>query len=98
MRPLSALQRRQMQARRTCTACGEVFGSPVLGPTIVWAQKILADPDAYAILHTETTGLTTTSRIMEIAVTTASGKVPLDTLINPGEPIPGEANRRVRGS
>lgn len=46
-----------------------------LGPTIAWAQKILAHPDAYAILDTETTGLTATSRIVEIAVTTASGKV-----------------------
>ncbi len=35
-----------------------------LGPTITWAQKILADPDAYAVLDTETTGLTATSRIM----------------------------------
>ena len=24
-----------------------------LGPTIAWAQKILADPDAYAILDTK---------------------------------------------
>lgn len=31
LRPLSALQRRQMQQRRTCMACGEVFGSPVWG-------------------------------------------------------------------
>lgn len=63
-----------------------------LGPTIAWAQKILADPDAYAVLDTETTGLTATSRIVEIAVTTASGTVLLDTLINPGgEPIPAEA-------
>ncbi|GAP48293.1 uncharacterized protein SAZU_3120 [Streptomyces azureus] len=28
MRPLSALQRRQMQQRRTCTDCGEVFPTP----------------------------------------------------------------------
>ncbi|PIB04591.1 hypothetical protein B1C81_32915 [Streptomyces sp. HG99] len=63
-----------------------------LGPTIAWAQKILADPDGYAVLDTETTGLTATSRIVEIAVTTASGEVLLDTLINPGgEPIPAEA-------
>ncbi|MHB6912838.1 3'-5' exonuclease [Streptomyces sp. DB-54] len=210
MRPLSALQRRQMQQRRTCTGCGEVFRSPVwgmcrsckdrqeqraanlrrrtcqvcgtvfqnpaplggssgglclacderiersrkvalslfdrscrrclvqlvplavwasmgereraladrdcgpcqqelereraqaqqqadrdrwddLGPTIAWAQKILADPDAYAILDTETTGLGRGSRIVEIAVTTAAGTVLLDTLLNPGEPIPAEA-------
>lgn len=63
-----------------------------LGPTIVWAQKILADPEAYAILDTETTGLDDNSRIVEIAVTTAAGDVLLDTLLNPGgEPIPAEA-------
>ncbi|MFF8919026.1 3'-5' exonuclease [Streptomyces sp. NPDC015032] len=62
-----------------------------LGPTIAWAQKILADPDAYAILDTETTGLTATSRIVEIAITTAAGEVLLNTLLNPGEPIPAEA-------
>lgn len=31
MRPLSALQRRQMQARRTCTECAVVFTRPVWG-------------------------------------------------------------------
>lgn len=31
MRPLSALQRRQMQQRRTCTDCREVFPVPVWG-------------------------------------------------------------------
>ncbi|AEM88764.1 hypothetical protein [Streptomyces violaceusniger] len=35
-----------------------------LGPAIAWAQKILADPEAYAILDTETTGLAATSRII----------------------------------
>jgi DNA polymerase III epsilon subunit-like protein len=62
-----------------------------LGPTIEWAQKILANPDAYAILDTETTGLEYNSRIVEIAVTTADGEVLLDTLVNPGEPIPADA-------
>jgi hypothetical protein len=31
MRPLPALQRRQMQQRRTCTDCGEAFRTPVWG-------------------------------------------------------------------
>ncbi|MCF2132222.1 hypothetical protein L1I79_38290, partial [Strepomyces sp. STD 3.1] len=31
MRPLTALQRRQMQERRTCTGCGEMFPVPVWG-------------------------------------------------------------------
>jgi hypothetical protein len=63
-----------------------------LGPTIAWAQKILANPAEYAILDTETTSLDYDSRIVEIAVTTAAGTVLLDTLVNPGgEPIPAEA-------
>ncbi|MBL1120581.1 3'-5' exonuclease [Streptomyces sp. 110] len=62
-----------------------------LGPTITWAHKILTDPDVYAILDTETTGLAATSRIGEMAVTTASGTVLLGTLLNPGEPIPAQA-------
>ena len=62
-----------------------------LGPTIAWAQEILADPDAHAVLDTETTGLHPAARIVEIAVTTASGTVLLNTLINPGEAIPPEA-------
>lgn len=62
-----------------------------LGPTIAWAQRILAEPDAYAILDTETTGLGYDSRIVEIAVTTAAGTVLLDTLLNPGSPIPAGA-------
>lgn len=63
-------------------------GGPVSGPTIAWAQKILTAPEAYAVLDSETTGLVATSRIVEIAVTTASGTVLLDALLNPGEPIP----------
>ncbi|MEV4342201.1 3'-5' exonuclease [Streptomyces sp. NPDC049590] len=62
-----------------------------LGPAIAWAQNFLADPEAYSVPDTETTGLTGTARIVEIAVTTVSGTVLLDTLLNPGEPIPAQA-------
>lgn len=55
-----------------------------------WAREALADPDT-VILDTETTGLSDDARIVDIAVTTASGEVLLDTLINPGEPIPASA-------
>lgn len=56
-----------------------------------WARDVLADPTA-VILDTETTGLADPARIVEITVITAvTGETLLDTLINPGEPIPPEA-------
>lgn len=56
-----------------------------------WAREVLADPDT-VILDTETTGLHDTARIVDLAVVTGSGEVLLDTLVNPGEPIPREAS------
>jgi DNA polymerase III epsilon subunit-like protein len=56
-----------------------------------WARDALADPDV-VILDTETTGLYDTARIVDIAVITATGETLLDTLVNPGEPIPAEAS------
>jgi len=56
-----------------------------------WAAAALADPDV-VILDTETTGLSDDARIVDLAVTTATGRVLLDTLVNPGEPIPAEAS------
>ena len=55
-----------------------------------WAIGVLADP-ATVILDTETTGLHDAARIVDIAVTTATGETLLDTLVNPGEPIPADA-------
>lgn len=55
-----------------------------------WARDALADPNV-VILDTETTGLGDDARIVDIAVATGSGEVLLDTLVNPGEPIPCEA-------
>lgn len=55
-----------------------------------WAIDALADPDV-VILDTETTGLHDTARIIDIAVITATGETLLNTLVNPGEPIPAEA-------
>ncbi len=57
---------------------------------VAWAAGVLADPDT-VILDTETTGFHDTARIVEIAVLTATGQVLLDTLVNPGVPIPAEA-------
>ena len=56
-----------------------------------WAREALADPTV-VILDTETTGLHDEARIVDIAVATVSGKTLLDTLVNPGEPIPAEAS------
>lgn len=55
-----------------------------------WARGVLADGDA-VFLDTETTGLQDDARIVDIAVVTDAGEVLLDTLINPGVPIPAEA-------
>jgi hypothetical protein len=55
-----------------------------------WAAAVLDDPDT-VILDTETTGLEGDARIVDIAVIAVSGDVLLDTLVNPGEPIPPEA-------
>lgn len=55
-----------------------------------WARKVLADP-ACVVLDTETTGLHDGARIVEIAVLGVDGTVLLDSLVNPGVPIPAEA-------
>ncbi|MFD4535655.1 3'-5' exonuclease [Kitasatospora sp. NPDC058397] len=55
-----------------------------------WARELLADP-ATAIMDTETTGLHYEARIVEIAAYTAAGEKLLDTLLDPGEPIPPDA-------
>ena len=56
-----------------------------------WAAAALVDPDV-VVLDTETTGLHSEARIVEVAVLSSSGEVLLDTLLNPGEPIPDEAS------
>ncbi|MBP8534063.1 3'-5' exonuclease [Streptomyces sp. MK37H] len=55
-----------------------------------WARDVLADPDT-VILDTETTGLHDEARIVDLGGINAAGDVLMDTLINPGEPIPADA-------
>ncbi|MEU6285011.1 3'-5' exonuclease [Streptomyces sp. NPDC047028] len=55
-----------------------------------WAAAALADPDVL-VLDTETTGLGEDARIVELAVLNSRGEVLLDTLLDPGVPVPGEA-------
>ncbi|WP_236669913.1 3'-5' exonuclease [Streptomyces antimycoticus] len=57
-----------------------------------WAAAALADSDVL-VLDTETTGLHAEARIVELAVLNSCGEVLLDTLLDPGEPVPGDAAR-----
>ncbi|RLK54429.1 3'-5' exonuclease [Actinokineospora cianjurensis] len=57
-----------------------------------WAAAMLADPTMVA-LDTETTGLDGDIRVVEIAVRDRTGALLLDTLVNPGVPIPADATR-----
>ncbi|WP_433358548.1 3'-5' exonuclease [Streptosporangium sp. CA-115845] len=62
----------------------------VTGRAIDWATAVLVS-DA-VILDTETTGVdTSTDRVVQIAVIDMSGRQLLDTLIDPGVPIPERA-------
>lgn len=56
----------------------------------MWAAAALADPDL-RVLDTETTGLGAEARIVEVAVLDGAGRVLLESLLDPGEPIPPEA-------
>lgn len=55
-----------------------------------WARAALADPDV-TVLDTETTGLDDEARIVDLGVTTTAGDALLDTLVDPGQPIPVDA-------
>lgn len=55
-----------------------------------WAAAALADP-LMVVLDTETTGLDDEACIVDLAVKTAAGDVLLNTLVNPGVPIPQDA-------
>jgi DNA polymerase III epsilon subunit-like protein len=57
-----------------------------------WARRVLDDPNT-VVLDTETTGLHDGARIVEIAALGIDGTVLLDSLVNPGVPIPPEATR-----
>lgn len=63
-----------------------------------WARQVLADPGT-VVLDCETTGLHDEARIVDLAVYGvagdvlfgAPGEILVNTLLNPGEPIPAEA-------
>ncbi|BFO18182.1 hypothetical protein SHKM778_45700 [Streptomyces sp. KM77-8] len=55
-----------------------------------WAQTLVDDPTV-VVLDSETTGLEDDARIVDLAVYSMGGDVLLDTLIDPGVPIPAES-------
>nr|WP_223190506.1 3'-5' exonuclease [Streptomyces sp. TRM68416] len=55
-----------------------------------WAQTLVDDPTV-VILDSETTGLEEDARIVDLAVYSMGGDVLLDTLIDPGVPVPAES-------
>ncbi|MEU6902966.1 3'-5' exonuclease [Streptomyces virginiae] len=56
-----------------------------------WAAAALAN-EALVVLDTETTGLDADACVVELAVISGSGDVLVDTLVNPGRPIPAGAS------
>ncbi|KPI31433.1 Exonuclease RNase T and DNA polymerase III [Actinobacteria bacterium OV320] len=80
---------RQRQAEENARAAVEARRQQVAALE-AWAREVLADPGT-VILDTETTGLEDDARIVDIAVQTVAGDILMDTLVNPGEPIPNEA-------
>ncbi|MET9896440.1 hypothetical protein ABZZ47_40975 [Streptomyces sp. NPDC006465] len=58
---------------------------------IEWARAVLTDRDT-VVLDLETTGLGRDARIVDLGVERVSDDVLLDTLLNPGEPIPADAS------
>lgn len=48
-----------------------------------WASSVLTNPEKYAVLDTETTGLGGFDEIVQIAITDATGATLLDSLVKP---------------
>lgn len=57
---------------------------------IAWAQQMAHDPDVI-YLDTETTGLDSSAEIVDIAIIDVAGRVLLDELVKPTQPIPADA-------
>ena len=58
-----------------------------------WARSILATPDDWAILDSETTGLGATDEIIQLAIIDLLGTARFDSLIRPSQrdSVPAEA-------
>lgn len=81
---------REQAAERERNRAARLAREQEVAELAAWAAAALADPDV-RILDTETTGLEDDARILDLAVITGAGQVLLDTLVNPGVPIPPEA-------
>lgn len=66
---------------------------PNLAPNLPCQQMrwLCRQPDGFVVWDTETTGLDDDSKIVSIGIVDETGKVLLNTLINPGVPIPADA-------
>jgi len=69
---------------------GERFASR--GAAVRWAQSVVGDRDS-VFLDTETTGLDGSAEVVDIAVIGADGRILLNTLVQPGRPIPATATQ-----
>jgi DNA polymerase-3 subunit epsilon len=56
-----------------------------------WARQLLTKGE-FVILDSETTGLSGTAEIVQIAILDPTGRVLLDTLVRPTRPIPRDAS------
>ncbi len=80
---------RRHQAEEDARRAREARERQVAGLS-TWARGALADPTV-VVLDTETTGLHDEARIIDLAVISVTGGVLMDTLLDPGEPVPAEA-------
>lgn len=69
---------------------GGAASVPTRAPAVAWAAALAADPDVL-FLDTETTGLGPTAEVVDLAVVGHDGRVLLETLVRPLDPIPPDA-------
>jgi DNA polymerase III epsilon subunit-like protein len=60
---------------------------------VQWARDLVAHPDTWVVLDSETTGLGRDAEIVQIGVVAPDGGVLLDALIKPRYPVPADAYR-----
>jgi exonuclease len=87
--PCRAERKRQAEAARRAE---ERERWHELGPVRQWARHVVAHPELYALLDTETTGLDDDAVVVDIAVTDGAGNPLINTLVNPGVPIPEDSS------
>ncbi|MFF8287475.1 exonuclease domain-containing protein [Streptomyces albus] len=80
----------QQRAREESQRQAEEHRRRRVAELVDWAQTLVDDPTV-VVLDSETTGLEEDARIVDLAVYSMGGDVLLDTLIDPGMPIPAES-------